>query len=280
MLERGVGMLVQKGAQDTHEVPARERCRVDARSLLCVSKEPSVASLVVRLLSPEMTEPMRAFLSMLAIVGIAVAAVVPASGEDAGIYAFFHSQQRERAFPPVQTVPQYAAPHQKWIVPRSRLAKPSLGPRAPKPASPLPSPREKARKVAQPEMPLKARPIGEVTNPVPALLADKTLRPGDIVVFPDGPRLFKGKPRERHALSDFVKITSAKGLAPPARKIVNAMLIGRNDAWSSEPLSSDRVAAAARDVDATGSTRKGRSSRAMSSGEQRSRSPAEAAKSN
>src|SRR5829696_5133492 len=39
-------------------------------------------------------------------------------------------------------------------------------------------------------MPLKARPIGEVT--VPALLADKTLRSGDIVVFPDGRRLFKG----------------------------------------------------------------------------------------
>jgi hypothetical protein len=223
---------------------------------------------------------MRASLPMLAIVAVAVAAVVPASGEDAGIYAFFHSQRRERAFPPVQTVPQYAAPHQKWIVLRSRLAKPSLGPRAPKAASPPRSPREKAQKVAQPVMPqpvmpLKARPIGEVTNPLPALLADKTLRSGDIVVFPDGPRLFKGQPGERHALSDFVKITSAKGLAPSARKIVNAMLIGRNDAWSSEPLSSDRVAA--RDVNAAGSTRKGRSSRSTSGGEQRSQSPAEVA---
>jgi len=220
---------------------------------------------------------MRASLPMLAIVAVAVVAVVPASGEDAGIYAFFHSQHRERAFPSVQTVPQYASPHQKWIVPRSRLAKPSLNA-----ASPPRSPREKAQKVAppvmpQPVMPLKARPIGEVTNPLPALLADKTLRSGGIVVFPDGPRLFKGQPGELHALSDFVKITSAKGLAPPARKIVNAMLIGRNDAWSSEPLSSDRVAA--RDVDATGSTRKGRSSRSTSGGEQRSQSPAESAKS-
>src|SRR5215208_1113633 len=119
--------------------------RQPASFLLCDSKEPSVASLVARLLSPEITEPMRASLPMLAIVAVAVVAVVPASGEDAGIYAFFHSQHRERAFPSVQTVPQYASPHHKWIVPRSRLAKPSFIA-----ASTRRPPREKAQKVAQP----------------------------------------------------------------------------------------------------------------------------------
>jgi len=33
--------------------------------------------------------------------------------------------------------------------------------------------------------------MGEVENPVPKLSADATLRDGDIVVFPEGPRVFK-----------------------------------------------------------------------------------------
>jgi hypothetical protein len=191
---------------------------------------------------------------ILAALAVALLPSVPASGEDAGIYAFIHSQQRERAYAPPRPAPEVSLPRLEWGAPRSRLAKPRTF------AHPRNDDPEKSSR--PPQMPLVAKPMGEVPNPVPALLADKTLRPGDIVVFPDGPRVFRGEPGERHALSDFVKVTSPKALPPEARKVVAAMLVGRNDAWSSEAVSADRkLADARRDVDATGSTRKGGRSR-------------------
>ena len=191
-------------------------------------------------------------LPLLAVLGLAAGAAVPAVGEDAGIYAFIHSQRPERATAPARPMPEIALPRFDVQAPRARLARPRAVSR----------PREEREEAGKPVMPVAARPIGEVSNPVPALLADKTLRPGDIVVFPDGPRLFKGQPGGRHALADFVKIASAKGLPQPARKIVSAMLVGRNDAWSMEELRPDRrLAGRARDIEATGSTGKARRSR-------------------
>jgi hypothetical protein len=191
-------------------------------------------------------------LPLLTVLGLAAGAAVPAVGEDAGIYAFIHSQRPERATAPARPMPEIALPRFDVQAPRARLARPRAVSR----------PREEREEAGKPVMPVAARPIGEVSNPVPALLADKTLRPGDIVVFPDGPRLFKGRPGGRHALSDFVKIASAKGLPQPARKIVSAMLVGRNDAWSMEELRPDRrLAGRARDIEATGSTGKARRSR-------------------
>ncbi|HEX8165013.1 MAG TPA: hypothetical protein VF601_04405 [Beijerinckiaceae bacterium] len=185
-------------------------------------------------------------LPALAALAAALLPSVPASGEDAGIYAFIHSQARGRAYAP-PPAPAFALPRLEWDVPRSRFARPR----------PLAHPRDDGTESSRPTMPLVAKPMGEVENPVPALLADKTLRPGDIVVFPDGPRLFRGEPGERHALRDFVKIANPKALPPEARKVVTAMLVGRNDAWSSDVVP-DRKLAAHRDVDSTGSTRKGR----------------------
>ena len=51
--------------------------------------------------------------------------------------------------------------------------------------------------------PIEPKPMGEIANPVPALLADSTLRPGDMVMFPDGLRVFTGKPGGSHKLTDF-----------------------------------------------------------------------------
>src|SRR5215213_2540309 len=53
------------------------------------------------------------------------------------------------------------------------------------------------------ERPLKPKAPGEVTKAVPELLADSTLRYGDIVMFPDGPRAFVGGSGAQHALTDF-----------------------------------------------------------------------------
>ena len=195
-------------------------------------------------------------LPALAALAAALLPSVPASGEDAGIYAFIHSQQRERASAPPPRpapAPSFTLPRLEWDVPRSRVSRPR----------PMVHPRvddDDVEEASKPTMPLVAKPMGEIPNPVPALLADKTLRSGDIVVFPDGPRVFRGEPGERHALKDFVKITNPRTLPPEARKVVTAMLVGRNDAWSSDVVD-DRKLAARRDVDATGSTRKGRRSR-------------------
>ena len=191
----------------------------------------------------------------LATLAVALLPAVPASGEDAGIYAFIHSQRGyapERAYAP-PPAPAFDLPRPEWGRPRAALPK----------LRPIVRPHhDDAEEDSKPQMPLVAKAMGEVPNPVPALLADKTLRPGDIVVFPDGPRVFRGESGERHALSDFAKITSPRTLPPEARKVVTAMLVGRNDAWSSEAVSADRkLADARRDVDATGSTRKSRRSR-------------------
>ena len=79
-------------------------------------------------------------------------------------------------------------------------------------------------------MPLKAKPMGQKTNPIPLLLADKTLRKGDIVVFPDGPRVFQGKEGGGQVLSDFVKLSNLK-VASSSRKLLGSAKIGENDAW-------------------------------------------------
>ena len=102
--------------------------------------------------------------------------------------------------------------------------------------------RPKAVRVDPPpiKVPLKPKAPGEVTNPVPELLADSTLRRGDIVMFPDGPRVFTGEPGAQHALTDFEPVSRTGSAVPlSTRKLVANLLPGRNDAWSTEKASSD-----------------------------------------
>ena len=95
--------------------------------------------------------------------------------------------------------------------------------------------------------------IGEISNPLLALLADETSRPGDMVVFPDGVRVFRGKPGSRHQLPVFVKLTDT---ASSDRKLVARIVIGQNPAWSFETGQPSKLAKSDQDVDETGSTRK------------------------
>ena len=98
------------------------------------------------------------------------------------------------------------------------------------------------------------------SNPHLALMTDPTLRPGDIVMFPDGPRVFEGQAGKRHAMSDFVPFAKAKGLTKTDRKYLTALRTGVNDAWV-EAAADTKVAQTARDVETTGSVsrkRKGR----------------------
>jgi hypothetical protein len=93
------------------------------------------------------------------------------------------------------------------------------------------------RIVEQPaiKMPSKPKAPGEVTNPVPELLADSTLRRDDMVMFPDGLRVFTGREGAQHALSDFEPLTRKTG-QPETRKLLATFQPGQNAAWSAEGL--------------------------------------------
>jgi hypothetical protein len=95
--------------------------------------------------------------------------------------------------------------------------------------------------------------MGEMTNPVPALLADDTLRRGDIVMFPDGPRMFVGRAGTRHELEDFEPVTpSSKAVPHRTRKLLAQLRPGLNGAWATDSPSGEKVVAA-KDVESTGS---------------------------
>jgi hypothetical protein len=131
-------------------------------------------------------------------------------------------------------------------------------------------PRPKPVAVEQVEIktPVEPKPVGEIANPVPALLADSTLRPGDMVMFPDGLRVFTGKLGGPHKLTDFKPLAQAgKHLSRATRKLVAHLVPGENIAWNTDAVrSGGKLAANTDDVSTTASvnrpiTRKGSRSR-------------------
>jgi len=58
---------------------------------------------------------------------------------------------------------------------------------------------------------------------VAALLQDATLRPGDVVVFRDGPKVFKGGRDLPHAVADFESLERSRLVSKAARKMVLAL---------------------------------------------------------
>ncbi|WP_457090115.1 hypothetical protein [Microvirga sp. P5_D2] len=118
-------------------------------------------------------------------------------------------------------------------------------------------PRPKPVAVEQPEIkkPIEPKPMGEIDNPVPALLADSTLRRGDMVMFPDGLRVFAGRPGGPHKLTDFKPVAQAgKLLSRETRKLVKHLLPSENIAWSTDAVrSGGKLAVNTDDVATTGS---------------------------
>ena len=78
-----------------------------------------------------------------------------------------------------------------------------------------------------------------------------------MVVFPDGVRVFRGKPGSRHQLGDFVKPTETKRLAASDRKLLARIVVGQNSAWSFDAVQPSKLADKRRDIHETGSTRRG-----------------------
>jgi hypothetical protein len=104
------------------------------------------------------------------------------------------------------------------------------------------------------KVPIKAKAPGEVTNPVPELLTDITLRRGDIVMFPEGPRVFNGQAGSKHALIDFVPVSRAGSVVPSStRKLLASLRPDYNAAWNAEKSATGaKLAENKRDVDVTG----------------------------
>jgi hypothetical protein len=91
-------------------------------------------------------------------------------------------------------------------------------------------------------------------NPLQTLLRDPTLRYGDIVMFPDGPRVFRGETGRRHSVHDFIAVAKTRDVPPASRKLLLAMPVGDNSAWSSDTAGrADKIARSATDVETTGS---------------------------
>ncbi len=127
-------------------------------------------------------------------------------------------------------------------------------PRRKRPAQPKPAPVE----VLQVKPPVEPRPIGEIDNPFPALLADSTLQPGDMVMFPDGLRVFTGRVGSRHKVSDFTPLAQAgKVVSRETRKLVSKLRPGENLAWSADAdRSRGKLADLTKDVATTGSVKR------------------------
>jgi hypothetical protein len=82
-----------------------------------------------------------------------------------------------------------------------------------------------------------ARPQKPVT-----LMDDDSLRKGDIVVMPEGLRIFAGMPGSRHSLGDFKKPSEVKSLSKAERKALAGMDPRASFHESNEGLVSGRSA--------------------------------------
>jgi hypothetical protein len=76
----------------------------------------------------------------------------------------------------------------------------------------------------KPVMPAKAKPAKEATPKeiVASLMSDPTLQPGDIVVFPNGPRVFRGHGGSRHRARDFEDLRASRLVDNATRRTVLA----------------------------------------------------------
>ncbi len=176
------------------------------------------------------------------------------AADDAGVYDFIRSQDRQsRAAPssvpaplvrtfapgPVASVPR---PFREAARPRVRVhavERPREPVRAAAHSSrvrfaalPQEDERPKVTRKARSAptaviLPTKVQPLSKPkeagSDPAEALLRDPTLRPGDIVVFPDGPRVFRGDRALPHRAEAFVALEHSRLVSKAARKAVLAM---------------------------------------------------------
>jgi hypothetical protein len=182
-------------------------------------------------------------IAALVLGGPFVAGAVPARAQDFfGLFRVFAPPPQAPAPAPAPALNFRVGPSIKRVAPKERPA--------PKPAS--------LEQLAVNKSPLEPKPLGKIDNPVPALLADSTLRPGDMVMFPDGLRVFAGKPGGQHKLDDFKPISKAgKVVSRSTRKLAASLTPSENMAWNTESVrSAGKLAANTGKVETTGSVKR------------------------
>jgi hypothetical protein len=178
-------------------------------------------------------------LTVALILPLAVS-TVPVRAQD--FFGFFRAPSQPIASPPASQQFEYQpSPVIKRVRPKVR-----------------PSPKPVA--VEQPEVrkPVEPKAAGEIANPVLALLADSSLRPGDMVMFPDGLHVFTGKRGGSHKLTDFKPLAQAgKYLSRATRKLAAHLLPAENLAWNTDAVrSGGKLAVNAEGVETTGSVKR------------------------
>jgi len=176
-------------------------------------------------------------LTMVLVIPFGIIAA-PARAQD--IFGFFRALSQ-----PPAPVPTYRSfEYRRSSAPERRRAK----------ARPKLAPVEQA----EPKKPIEPRSPGDMDNPVPALMADSTLRSGDLVMFPDGLRVFTGRVGNQHTMADFKPLAQAgKHLSRATRKLVAHLVPSENPAWSMDGVKSgNKLADNSKDVATTASVKR------------------------
>jgi hypothetical protein len=145
--------------------------------------------------------------------------------DDAGVYEFIATQapKRSQGGSPFSAFRPFEFPiRAPSVVPRAL----GRGPVAPTKYVNLPKDPDRVK----PALPSLQKAV-EVRDPVrmtaaqqrARLLNDPTLRRGDIVIFPEGPRVFTGASYAPHALHDFADLRGSRMVSEATRKQVLAM---------------------------------------------------------
>lgn len=81
---------------------------------------------------------------------------------------------------------------------------------------------------ADPDKIIGKQPVDQkaiLDNPTKAILEDKTLRPGDIVIMPSGPKVFKGGSEKRHRIGEFEDVKHSRLVSKKTRQLLLAMMV-------------------------------------------------------
>lgn len=161
-----------------------------------------------------------------ALVPVAFAALCIAdvgfvrAGDNAGVHEFLRNEgyggMRAPSTPPPPAPVYMPAPRrvEMPVKPRTSFARLPRAPERIKPAA-----------IERPE---PARPTPKALkggDPVAALMNDPTLRTGDIVVFPEGPRVFQGG-SPPHRVADFQDLRRSRAISAGVRSRILAMAGG------------------------------------------------------
>jgi hypothetical protein len=186
--------------------------------------------------------------SVLTLALVIPFAISPAPAHAQDIFGFFRALSQRPA-----PIPTYQPFEYRSRTPERRRSR----------ARPKTTPVEQT----ETKKPVEPRTPGDMDNPVPALLADSTLQAGDLVMFPDGLRVFTGRVGIQHTMADFKPLAQAgKSLSRATRKLVAHLLPGENPAWSMDSLKSgNKLAANTKDVETTGGLKQADSRAGLSS---------------